>query len=272
MSLDLKGHRMENDECSAAVRHWERYGRHRRFLPKPLWTNIAEYTAVAYDRQVERILATTFHRGQIVLDIGCGDGRWTEYLLSLGVTGVGVDLLRASTVATAGRTCRMAGRSLAVVADAVHLPFKTVVFDGIISFGLLEHFAEHEQVVGHWKSLVARGGTAVISVPNARRKDWMAYSVLHELVVHRRLLWPRTAARGIVSRSYGYEERWTGAYFAELCRRVGFRQVQIQGLFTLVPLLFHPVGDRIPRALFRLLASPRPSREWGLYLFATAKV
>ncbi|MCR4439645.1 MAG: hypothetical protein QHJ34_09750 [bacterium] len=108
-------------------------------------------------------------------------------------------------------------------------------------------------------------------MPNGRRKDWAVYEALHQLLLHRKLMRFYPTLRGLVSRSYGYEERWTPAYFRQLCRWVGFREVEIDGLFLLPPLFFHPFGDRIPPALFRRMARTRRSSQWGLYLFAMAR-
>ncbi|MBC7188373.1 MAG: class I SAM-dependent methyltransferase [Calditrichaeota bacterium] len=262
---------MASEAEEGSKQEWERYGKGRAILPKPRWSNIAEYTSAAYDRQVQQMLDDNLLPGQMVVDLGCGEGRWVEHLLRRGVRCVGADLLVSNARVTCARTRLASGRALAVVADAAHLPFKPHRFDAFISFGLLEHFRNHVPVLEGWTRLLREGGRAIISVPNACRKDWIVYEALHQLVLHRKLVRFYPTVRGLVSRSYGYEERWTPAYFRQLCRLVGFTEVKIHGLFLLLPLLFHPLGDRIPPALFRRIAPTRRSAQWGLYLFAVAR-
>ncbi|MCR4439644.1 MAG: methyltransferase domain-containing protein [bacterium] len=88
---------------------WERYAKGKPILPGPRWSNIAEYTSAAYDRQVQQMLDENLLPGYTVLDIGCGDGRWVEYLLRRGVHCVGTDLLLSNARATCARTKSASG-------------------------------------------------------------------------------------------------------------------------------------------------------------------
>lgn len=76
-------------------------------------------------------------RGKLVLDVGCGMGRYTEVASRWGATVVGVDLSRA--VEAAQRN--LGGRPNVHIAQAniFELPFREGTFDFIFSLGVLHH-------------------------------------------------------------------------------------------------------------------------------------
>jgi SAM-dependent methyltransferase len=261
---------MGKGDVSSRREDWQHYQARLRLLPPARRANVEEYCRAAYDEPMRQILDRCIRPGDRVLDIGCGEGRWVAYLLNRGVNCVGLDFL-PSAVREARRRCFPVVRRTAVLqGDATQLPFRPGSFDAILSFGLLEHFPRHEAVLRHWYDLLREGGVAIISVPNARRWDWVLYSVLRQWLVTHQLPHLRQTTRGMASTMYGHEERWTPAYLRSLCRGVQFRHVEIEGLFTLLPCFFHPVGNRLPSWIFWRVASSRPSRQWGLYLVAVA--
>jgi len=233
-------------------------------------SNIDWYTARAYTDRVKALLDEHLHPGQRVLDIGCGTGKWVAYLIQKGIHCLGIDYSDLAVEKARGRLQELTDRTVIFKADATHLPFEPKSFDAILSFGLLEHFGNHEQLLRHWVEFVKEEGKAIVSVPNARRWDWMFFDILFKLFKRRSCLRVRATERGFVSTNYGYEERWKPAYFRKLCERVGLRHVKVTTFFTLSPLLFYVLGNRIPSGLFKRLAGTDASPRWGLYLFAVA--
>jgi SAM-dependent methyltransferase/uncharacterized protein YbaR (Trm112 family) len=76
-------------------------------------------------------------RGALVLDAGCGSGRFAEIALDLGATVVAVDY--SSAIEACWRNLRGRRNFYAVQADIRHLPFRKASFDCIYSFGVLQH-------------------------------------------------------------------------------------------------------------------------------------
>ena len=76
-------------------------------------------------------------KGKIVLDAGCGMGRFTEILTRWGAEVVAVDMSESVHVARQNLENR-AGASF-IQADIFHLPFPEGAFDVILSWGVLHH-------------------------------------------------------------------------------------------------------------------------------------
>ncbi len=74
--------------------------------------------------------------GKLVLDVGCGMGRFADVATRWGAHVVGIDLSLAAEVAARN----LAGREATIFqADVFHLPFAPESFDFIYSIGVLHH-------------------------------------------------------------------------------------------------------------------------------------
>ena len=91
-------------------------------------------------------------KGDTLLDIGCGWGRWSLAAARAGFFPVGVDTqLRAALAATrVAKQLDLPARF--VVADSRYLPFREHTFDAAYSYSVLQHFSK-EDVVATLKSL-----------------------------------------------------------------------------------------------------------------------
>jgi SAM-dependent methyltransferase len=84
-------------------------------------------------------LKPAFFRGKVVLDAGCGFGRFTSYAARYGAEVVGFDL--SDAVEAAYRNCRGMKKVHIVQGDIYHLPFGKR-FDFIMSIGVLHHLPD----------------------------------------------------------------------------------------------------------------------------------
>jgi len=75
--------------------------------------------------------------GKLVLDAGCGAGRYMDVVARGGGEVVGVDL--SFSVDAARDNLRMLPNCHLVQADVLHLPFRPAAFDFVYSLGVLEH-------------------------------------------------------------------------------------------------------------------------------------
>jgi len=117
---------------------------------------------------VEQWLALTklpaeYFKGKVVLDAGCGSGRWAYALASLGAKVVAVDLTEEGVEITRQAT---AGFENVVVLQAsiFHLPFKPMSFDLVVSWGVLHHTPDTKAAFGRVVPLIKKGGYGYIMV------------------------------------------------------------------------------------------------------------
>jgi SAM-dependent methyltransferase len=100
--------------------------------------------------------------GELVLEVGCGAGRFTEVLLESGAQVVAVD---ASTAVDACReTCGDNPNLSVVQADLHALPFRPGSFDRVFCFGVLQHTPDPEQAFRALVKHVRPGGLIAADV------------------------------------------------------------------------------------------------------------
>jgi 2-polyprenyl-3-methyl-5-hydroxy-6-metoxy-1,4-benzoquinol methylase len=98
-------------------------------------------------------------QGKLVLDVGCGMGRFAEVATRWGARVVGVDLSAAAEVAAKN----LAERDfVAFQADVFALPFAPESFDVIYSIGVLHHTPDCEAAVKALDKYLKPGGLLVV--------------------------------------------------------------------------------------------------------------
>jgi len=120
--------------------------------------------------------------GKLVLDVGCGTGRFADIASRAGATVVGIDLSAAAEVAQRNLAERP---SVAIYqADVFHLPFKPESFDYIYSIGVLHHTPDCEKAFKSLVPLLKPGGHIAIWLYSAYNK-WYRMSDLYRKVTSR---------------------------------------------------------------------------------------
>lgn len=99
--------------------------------------------------------------GRLVVDVGCGTGRFTQALQQQGARTVGVDLDPDMLTVAAERA---AGPWL--VADAARLPFGDQAFDLAVAVTVLEFVADPAQVLAELARVTRPGGRVVVAALN----------------------------------------------------------------------------------------------------------
>jgi SAM-dependent methyltransferase len=101
-------------------------------------------------------------KGELVLEVGCGAGRFTQVLLEAGARVVAVD---ASTAVDACReTCGDDSRLSIVQADLHALPFRAGSFDRVFCYGVLQHTPDPERAFHALVAQVRPGGLIAADV------------------------------------------------------------------------------------------------------------
>jgi SAM-dependent methyltransferase len=98
-------------------------------------------------------------KGKLVLDVGCGMGRFAEVVTRWGARVVGIDFSAAAEVAAKN----LAERDfVAFQADVFSLPFAPESFDCIYSMGVLHHTPDCERAVKILPQYLKPGGTLAV--------------------------------------------------------------------------------------------------------------
>src|SRR5262249_27443611 len=94
--------------------------------------------------------------GRLVLDAGCGGGRYARVAASHGARVIGVDL--SAAVAKARDVCAPMPRVLILQADLLDLPLEEAAFDLVYSIGVLHHTPDPRRAFSEVARRVKAGG------------------------------------------------------------------------------------------------------------------
>lgn len=98
--------------------------------------------------------------GKLVLEAGCGAGRFTEVLLKQGAIVVSVDL--SDAVDSNQRNFPISENHFICQADINTLPFKDDFFDIVVCLGVIQHTRNSEEAISSLYSHVKKNGYLVI--------------------------------------------------------------------------------------------------------------
>jgi ubiquinone/menaquinone biosynthesis C-methylase UbiE/uncharacterized protein YbaR (Trm112 family) len=144
-------------------------------------------TATKHESEETFIEKTGFRpgdlKGKLVLDVGCGMGRFSEVASRWGATVVGVDLTSAVDAAHAN----LAGRDNVHLgqADVFALPFRDETFDLIFSIGVLHHTPGTRAAFDQLPRLLKRGGRIAVWVYSDEMRPWARPATLYRHVTTR---------------------------------------------------------------------------------------
>lgn len=100
--------------------------------------------------------------GKLVLDVGCGAGRFAEVALSAGARVVALDYSSAvdACFANLGESPNLA----VIQGDIYHLPFRPASFDYVYCFGVLQHTPDVHAAFAALPRMVKPGGRLAVDV------------------------------------------------------------------------------------------------------------
>jgi len=120
-------------------------------------------------------------KAKLVLDVGCGMGRFAEVATRWGARVVGIDLSAAAEVAARN----LAGRDfVAFQADVFAMPFAPESFDVIYSIGVLHHTPDCEAAVKALDKYLKPGGLLAVWLYSGYNK-WYRFSDIWRRYTHK---------------------------------------------------------------------------------------
>lgn len=98
--------------------------------------------------------------GKLVLEAGCGAGRFSEILLQQGATLVSADM--SSAVEVNIENFPVSDKHIVIQADINDMPYADETFDVVICMGVIQHTPNPEVTIKNLYELVKKGGTLII--------------------------------------------------------------------------------------------------------------
>ncbi|MEM8496987.1 MAG: class I SAM-dependent methyltransferase [Pseudomonadota bacterium] len=129
-----------------------------------------------------------FQSADVVLDLGCGEGRHViSTFLEADVHSIGVDLCHQDLLTTRRKFDEFADastmgdtRSFSLAqTNALHLPFADNTFDTVICSEVLEHIPDYQAVIVEIERVLRPGGQFVASVPRYW-PEWICWAFSDE--------------------------------------------------------------------------------------------
>jgi len=120
-------------------------------------------------------------KGKLVLDVGCGMGRFAEVVTRWGGRVVGIDLSVAAEVAARNLADR---EFVALQADVFALPFAPESFDCIYSLGVLHHTPDCETAFSNLPKYLKPAGTMAVWLYSGYNK-WYRFSDIYRKFTRR---------------------------------------------------------------------------------------
>lgn len=122
-------------------------------------------------------------RGKLVLDVGCGMGRFSDVASRWGATVVGIDLTSAVDAAYANIGTR--DNVHLAQANVFDLPFRDETFDLIFSIGVLHHTPNTRAAFDQLPRLLKPGGKIAVWVYTSTMGSWSRTSDRYRRVTTR---------------------------------------------------------------------------------------
>jgi len=178
-----------------------------------------------YDRYIADLLCQLIRNKQTIVEYGCGDGVWLEYLAKLypNKTFVGVEWNQTLMEYARDKRFKNLLNVKLYHEDATKF---CVNCDCYFSFGVVEHFSNATDVIRAWTEYLSPNGFAVITVPNLLNT---LYASERARIRVEDLLYKDE----VVVEAYGFEQLWSHNTFV--------RKVMDAGL----ELLFFRIVDEI---------------------------
>jgi SAM-dependent methyltransferase len=128
------------------------------------------------DHEVRYVFAASFVKGQRVLDVACGTGIGTHYLIQAGARsclGLDIDPGAAAYAKATYQDCAFAQ------CDGTSLCLADASVDAVVSFETIEHVKDQTAFLLECRRVLTPGGVLICSTPNRTLSCWGATNPFH---------------------------------------------------------------------------------------------
>jgi len=206
------------------------------------WDRRYENPTIRYRRSIEfNVISKNIRKGDKVLDVGCGSGKHTFFLLEKRCNVTGVDI-SPKMLEVLKRKAEKRKYSLALfLADCNDLLFETESFDVVVSiYGPLTHLRNPIYCIQEMKRVLRKGGKVVVGVEN----KWALLPLIRRILKFewsKIIMLLREGGKFTVFKKENGQEIliWLQYYslkqLIKLFRNVGFIKIKTYGGLLLVP-------------------------------------
>ncbi|MCJ7793107.1 MAG: class I SAM-dependent methyltransferase [Candidatus Marinimicrobia bacterium] len=193
-------------------------------------------------RAVEAEAITSYDLGEPILDVGCGDGIFSEALWGKKREVWGIDINQA---ALAQARKRAVYKKL-VRQKIQNQPFKDGQFKTVLANSILEHIGDLKPALREIAKVLAKGGVLVLTAPSEKRKQLYAGYRLFTF-----LKMPNLASQvgDLENKLFHHLHCWSGKKWQKELAKIGFRKISYQykgspktALISDLLLIFAPIG------------------------------
>lgn len=153
--------------------------------------------------------------GKLVLEAGCGAGRFTEILLQQGAHLVSSDL--SSAVEVNKENFPLTDKHVIIQADINDMPYADETFDVVICMGVIQHTPNSEETIENLFKLVKKGGSLIIDHYTFNKSLLFRTATLYRLYL-RKLPHSKTIpfTQNLVKRYLPLHKKFKGIKFASV--------------------------------------------------------
>jgi SAM-dependent methyltransferase len=213
------------------------------------------------------------HKGDVVLDLGCGGGRHAFESYRRGGRVFALDADDAELKDVVGMMAAMSdagevpegASGVGVLGDARRLPFRTGSFDRVIAAEVLEHIAEDQVAMGELARVLVPGGSMAVTVPRLGPElvNWILSDEYHARpgghvrIYRRSILVARLRAAGLAPVGWHHAHALHSPYWWLRClvgvERTDHPLVRAYHRFLVWDITSAPLATRVPEAILRPL-------------------
>ncbi|MEO6254161.1 MAG: methyltransferase domain-containing protein [Ferruginibacter sp.] len=153
--------------------------------------------------------------GKLVLEAGCGAGRFTEVLLKKGAKLVSSDL--SSAVEVNIENFPVSDDHIIIQADINDMPYADESFDVVICLGVIQHTPSPEQTIESLYKLVKKGGSMVIDHYNFDKSNFLRLASVYRIFLRKKsAAYTIPYTKKLVKRYLPWHKKFAGNKFASL--------------------------------------------------------
>jgi len=191
-------------------------------------------------------MGLNFKSGQVILDGGCGDGQaLITFIKEFNVRGYGIDISEVALKKAKQNAQKNNTKLDLLQGDARFLPYEDEKFNGVLSFGVIEHSLHFEEFIREIFRVLKKGGFAVLIQPHK-----YSFGVLYRKILQWQGKWP-----------CGFQFEFSGRSLGEYMTKNGFSnyKYRIEGPYKDMPKVYP--FDHLIRFFYK---------GWGHYLYLIA--